>query len=54
MKVSHVPLPVVVEHEVPAASFLVVGLAHDALDVLLDMGMRNPPVGGNMNLQDEE
>ena len=55
MEVSHVSLPMVVKQEVPAEPILVVVvLANDALDVPLDMGMRNPSAGWNVNLQYEE
>ena len=55
MEVSHVSLPMVVKQEVPAGPILVVVVpAHDALDVPLDMGMRNPSAGWNVNLQYEE
>ena len=55
VEVSHVSLPMVVKQEVPAGPILVVVVpAHDALDVPLDMGMRNPSAGWNVNLQYEE
>ena len=54
VEISHVSLPVVVEHKIAAVSSFLTRFAQYAFDVLLDVGMRNPSIGRNMDLRAKE